>query len=116
GDTTMRDHMAYDGLHDIFTDQAMGNVTESKNQGVTLTATTTQRRGANTTATTPQLQRQMQRDPRPGHPQRMPHRDRATIDIHLAGIKSEFARGCDPHRRECLVDLHQIQILRVEPL
>src|SRR6185312_5500061 len=78
GDTTMRDHMAYDGLHDIFTDQAMGNVTESKNQGVTLTATTTQRRGANTTATTPQLQRQMQRDPRPGHPQRMPHRDRAT--------------------------------------
>ena len=32
GDTTMRDHMAYDGLHDIFTDQAMGNLTESKNQ------------------------------------------------------------------------------------
>ena len=31
GDTTMRDHMAYDGLHDIFTDQAMGNLTESKN-------------------------------------------------------------------------------------
>ena len=24
--------MAYDGLHDIFTDQAMGNLTESKNQ------------------------------------------------------------------------------------
>ena len=32
GDTTLRDHMAYDGLHDIFTDQAMGNLTESKNQ------------------------------------------------------------------------------------
>ena len=32
GDTTMRDHMAYDGLHDIFTDQAMGNLTESKNR------------------------------------------------------------------------------------
>jgi acetyl-CoA C-acetyltransferase len=32
GDTTMRDHLAYDGLHDIFTDQAMGNLTESKNQ------------------------------------------------------------------------------------
>ena len=32
GDTTMRDHMAYDGLHDIFTDQAMGNLTESRNQ------------------------------------------------------------------------------------
>jgi acetyl-CoA C-acetyltransferase len=31
-DTTMRDHMAYDGLHDIFTDQAMGNLTESKNR------------------------------------------------------------------------------------
>ena len=32
GDTTLRDHMAYDGLYDIFTDQAMGNLTESKNQ------------------------------------------------------------------------------------
>ena len=32
GDTTLRDHMAYDGLHDIFTDQAMGNLTESKNR------------------------------------------------------------------------------------
>jgi acetyl-CoA C-acetyltransferase len=32
GDTTMRDHMAYDALHDIFTEQAMGNLTESKNQ------------------------------------------------------------------------------------
>jgi acetyl-CoA C-acetyltransferase len=32
GDTTMRDHLAYDGLHDIFTDQAMGNLTELKNQ------------------------------------------------------------------------------------
>src|SRR5829696_3589447 len=32
GDTTLRDHMAYDGLHDIFSDQAMGNLTESKNQ------------------------------------------------------------------------------------
>ncbi|NLU82061.1 acetyl-CoA C-acetyltransferase [Rhodococcus sp. HNM0569] len=31
GDVTMRDHMAYDGLHDIFTDQAMGNLTESYN-------------------------------------------------------------------------------------
>jgi len=31
GDVTLRDHMAYDGLHDIFTDQAMGNLTESAN-------------------------------------------------------------------------------------
>jgi acetyl-CoA C-acetyltransferase len=29
GDVTMVDHMAYDGLHDIFTDQAMGALTES---------------------------------------------------------------------------------------
>lgn len=33
GDVTLRDHMAYDGLHDIFTDQAMGNLTESANNG-----------------------------------------------------------------------------------
>jgi acetyl-CoA C-acetyltransferase len=32
GDVTMRDHMAYDGLHDIFTDQPMGNLTEQRNQ------------------------------------------------------------------------------------
>jgi acetyl-CoA C-acetyltransferase len=29
GDITMLDHMAHDGLHDIFTDQAMGALTES---------------------------------------------------------------------------------------
>ncbi|MFE3293750.1 acetyl-CoA C-acetyltransferase [Rhodococcus sp. NPDC059234] len=32
GDVTLRDHMAYDGLHDIFTDQPMGNLTEARNQ------------------------------------------------------------------------------------
>ncbi|WP_018156578.1 acetyl-CoA C-acetyltransferase [Demetria terragena] len=33
GDVQMRDHMAYDGLWDAFTDQAMGNLTESANCG-----------------------------------------------------------------------------------
>ncbi len=33
GDVTLRDHMAFDGLYDIFTDQAMGNLTESANSG-----------------------------------------------------------------------------------
>ncbi len=31
GDVTLRDHMAFDGLYDIFTDQAMGNLTETRN-------------------------------------------------------------------------------------
>lgn len=31
GDVTIRDHMAYDGLWDVFTDQAMGSLTESRN-------------------------------------------------------------------------------------
>ncbi|AMY21242.1 MULTISPECIES: acetyl-CoA C-acetyltransferase [Nocardiaceae] len=31
GDVTLADHMAYDGLHDIFTDQAMGALTEDRN-------------------------------------------------------------------------------------
>jgi acetyl-CoA C-acetyltransferase len=31
GDVTMRDHMAYDGLWDAFTDQAMGALTEAAN-------------------------------------------------------------------------------------
>jgi acetyl-CoA C-acetyltransferase len=35
GDVTMRDHMAYDGLWDIFTDQAMGGLTEAANCGDT---------------------------------------------------------------------------------
>jgi len=33
GDVTVKDHMAYDGLWDVFTDQAMGNLTESANAG-----------------------------------------------------------------------------------
>lgn len=33
GDVTMRDHMAFDGLWDAFTDQAMGNLTEQANTG-----------------------------------------------------------------------------------
>ena len=33
GDVTLRDHMAYDGLWDAFTDQAMGLLTESCNTG-----------------------------------------------------------------------------------
>jgi acetyl-CoA C-acetyltransferase len=33
GDVTMRDHMAFDGLWDAFTDQAMGLLTEAANAG-----------------------------------------------------------------------------------
>ncbi|MEV6338871.1 acetyl-CoA C-acetyltransferase [Nocardia vinacea] len=33
GDTTLRDHMAYDGLYDIFTEQTMGALTEHRNDG-----------------------------------------------------------------------------------
>ena len=33
GDVTLRDHLAYDGLWDAFTDQAMGSLTESCNTG-----------------------------------------------------------------------------------
>lgn len=33
GDVTLRDHMAYDGLWDAFTDQAMGLLTEQANTG-----------------------------------------------------------------------------------
>jgi acetyl-CoA C-acetyltransferase len=37
GDTTLVDHMAYDGLHDVFTDQPMGALTEQKNDEITFT-------------------------------------------------------------------------------
>ncbi|MGF6887770.1 acetyl-CoA C-acetyltransferase [Nocardia sp. GAS34] len=37
GDVTLRDHMAYDGLHDIFTDQAMGLLTEQRNDADPIT-------------------------------------------------------------------------------
>jgi acetyl-CoA C-acetyltransferase len=33
GDVTLRDHLAYDGLWDAFTDQAMGSLTETCNTG-----------------------------------------------------------------------------------
>ncbi|WP_153397338.1 acetyl-CoA C-acetyltransferase [Ornithinicoccus halotolerans] len=32
GDVTLRDHLAYDGLWDVFTDQAMGGLTEDANR------------------------------------------------------------------------------------
>ncbi|MFE3001719.1 acetyl-CoA C-acetyltransferase [Nocardia sp. NPDC059246] len=32
GDVTVRDHLAYDGLHDVFTDQAMGALTDWQNE------------------------------------------------------------------------------------
>ena len=34
GDVTVRDHMAFDGLWDAFTDQAMGGLTDSRNEAV----------------------------------------------------------------------------------
>ena len=34
GDVTVRDHMAHDGLWDVFTDQAMGSLTERRNVDV----------------------------------------------------------------------------------
>ena len=34
GDVTVRDHMAFDGLWDVFTDQAMGGLTDSRNEDV----------------------------------------------------------------------------------
>ncbi|TQC49799.1 acetyl-CoA C-acetyltransferase [Rhodococcus sp. WS4] len=34
GDVTLRDSMAFDGLHDFFTDQSMGNLAETKNREV----------------------------------------------------------------------------------
>ena len=37
GDVTMLDHMAYDGLHDAFTDQAMGLLTDQRNDSDQLT-------------------------------------------------------------------------------
>ena len=36
GDVTMLDHMAYDGLWDVFTDQAMGSLTDDRNAGASL--------------------------------------------------------------------------------
>src|SRR6201991_4840752 len=35
GDVTLLDHMSYDGLYDVFTDQAMGALTESANRELT---------------------------------------------------------------------------------
>ncbi|CAG7639980.1 putative acetyl-CoA acetyltransferase [Rhodococcus opacus] len=39
GDVTLRDHMAYDGLHDVFTDQAMGPLVERRNRSDTVSIT-----------------------------------------------------------------------------
>ncbi|MDO5741203.1 MAG: acetyl-CoA C-acyltransferase, partial [Ornithinimicrobium sp.] len=46
GDVTVRDHMAYDGLWDVFTDQAMGNLTEDANDADSQHAFTRQEQDA----------------------------------------------------------------------
>ena len=37
GDTALVDHLAYDGLHDVFTDQPMGGLTEERNDSAGFT-------------------------------------------------------------------------------
>ena len=52
-----------------------------------------------------QLERQVQRDARAGHADRVAQRDRAAVDVDLFGSMPRSCIDCDADRRERLVDL-----------
>src|SRR5450631_2325537 len=72
---------------------------------VSLPATTAQGRRAHAATTALELKDQVQRDPGPRHADRVPDRDRASVDVDLVRVDPQKPGGCQPHRGERLVDL-----------
>src|SRR5882757_6602218 len=87
-----------------------------EHQGVSLPAAPTQRRHARAATPATQLQREVQRDARARHPDRMAQGDSPSVDVDFLRIHAEFASGDEAHRGECLVDLEQIQVGGLDPL
>ncbi len=63
-------------------------------------------------AAPPELQRQVQRDPSPGHADRVAERDRPAVDVDLLRVDAELAGRDDADRGERLVDLHEVEVAR----
>src|SRR6516165_11714215 len=91
-------------------------LTGPQNQRIALAAGPAQGRDAITGAAAGQFQGYMQRDPGSRHADGMPHGDCAAVDVDDPGIQTEFAGRGQCHRRERLVDLHDVELVNGDAL
>src|SRR3954470_23325935 len=75
---------------------------DAQQQCVSLTATAAQRRSTEAAAAPLQLVVECDRKARPGGADRMPERDRATVDVDLLRVDAEHPRRVDGYRCERL--------------
>src|SRR5438034_6729921 len=61
-----------------------------------------------------QLVQQARHQDRPRGAQRMPHRDRAAVDVGLLQVGARLLLPGEHHRRERLVDLEQVDAVQLE--
>src|SRR3954464_8459394 len=81
-------------------------------QGFALAAAAAQAGRAEPAPAAGEFEGQVQRDPGTRRTDRMPHRDRATVDVHVLIGDVQITHRLQRHRRERLVDLEQIHIVR----
>ena len=81
-------------------------------QGLALAAAAAEAGGAEAAAAAAQLEGQVQRDPGAGGADRVAHRDRAAVDVDVARVDLQVAHRLQRDRRERLVDLVEVDVLR----
>src|SRR3712207_1751461 len=87
-----------------------------QDQRVALTAAAAQRGGTHATTAAAQLQRHVQHDPGAAHADRVAEGDGAAVGVHLLGVDPELLRGDQRDGGEGLVELDQVEVLRVDAL
>src|SRR4051794_30000608 len=83
---------------------------DPEDQRVALPAAAAQRGRAGAATAAAQLEREVQRDARAGHADRVTERDGAAVDVDLLGVEAEVAHRLDADRRERLVDLDEVEV------
>src|SRR3954462_2968489 len=87
-----------------------------QDQRVALAAAAAQRRGTDAAAPPAQLERQVEDDPGAAHPDRVAEGDGAAVGVDLLRVDAQLAGGDDADRGEGLVELDQVEVLRVDAL
>src|SRR4051794_5763872 len=83
---------------------------DADDQRIALPTATAQRSGPYPATPTLQLERQVQHDPCPRHPDRVSEGDRAAVDVDPVLSHAELAGAGDPDRGERLIDLDQLEL------
>src|SRR5207344_3039820 len=71
-----------------------------------------QEQGLALAAAAAELEGQVQRDPGAGGSDRVAHGDRAAVDVDVARVDPQVLHRLQRHRRERLVDLVEVDVLR----